>query len=468
VQPGRFLLFALLIAALAAVNSYARLGSEFVTEWDEALYATTAAEILQSNEWIGTTLRGELDYFNAKPPLNAWLIAASMKAAGPTIAAMRFPAATAAFLSVVLLLAWARRAFDPAIALVAGLVLATMYGFFYVHSGRTANTDVLLAFLVLAAVAAGWLALQRPFALVLIGLIFAAAFLLKGAAAALIVLVTAITMAVKPRPRLSPAIVACTLAAAAAPVAVFMWLRWRIDGTAFLRELFVTDIIDRSTTGLQGHNEGLFFYFDVLQRYQYEWVVAAVLSAAIGVRAFYGRGAFRVSTWPGAAKVVSGAFTAIFILITLVQTKTAWYAVPLLPLFAVIVSLAIVNAYRATTGAPRAAVAALCVIAAVGAETRFAWHSFKVRDLALSEQGLLLEHQDALRGHGVYQRTASYADEFVAAHLIGAHEHHAADVTAFLGSSQPGDFWVGHEPVQHPAIQEIARRGDAILYRRGF
>ena len=45
---------------LAAFNLTFRLGSEIVTEWDESLYAITAAEIVACGHWIGTTFMAVL------------------------------------------------------------------------------------------------------------------------------------------------------------------------------------------------------------------------------------------------------------------------------------------------------------------------------------------------------------------------------------------------------------------------
>lgn len=58
------------ILLLAAWNLGYRLDHDLLRAWDESLYATTAAEIRSSGDWIVTTFHGEADYYNAKPPLN--------------------------------------------------------------------------------------------------------------------------------------------------------------------------------------------------------------------------------------------------------------------------------------------------------------------------------------------------------------------------------------------------------------
>lgn len=271
-KKSRFIVLASLVAALAAVNAFARLGSEFVTEWDESLYAMSAAEMLDSGDWIGTTRHGELDYFNSKPPLNAWMIALSMKAFGRNITAMRLPSATAAFLSVVLMMVWARRAFDEATALLSGIVLATSFAFFYVHSGRTANADAWLALFVFAIPVVIWRAIAQPPAFVLVGVLVAGAFMLKGAAVVFVISVALVSSALLLRQRLMLGWVGLAALSAAVPIAWYVVARWQIDGAAFFRILLGRDAMERSLSAIEGHEGSLLYYVDVLQRYQYAWI----------------------------------------------------------------------------------------------------------------------------------------------------------------------------------------------------
>ena len=95
--------------ALAAFNLFFRLGAEIVSEWDESIYALTAAEMFASGDWIGTTFNGALDYYNTKPPLQVWLITLSFKAFGVGLVPLRLVSAVAAWLTVGVLMWWARR-----------------------------------------------------------------------------------------------------------------------------------------------------------------------------------------------------------------------------------------------------------------------------------------------------------------------------------------------------------------------
>src|SRR3954470_8079230 len=173
---------ALIVLAIAAFNLFFRLDREIVTEWDESLYAITAAETVKHGNWLATTFQGRLDYSNTQPPLNLWLIALSYKAFGINLFSLRLASALAAWTTVLVLLLWGRRAFGSATALFAGLVLSGAYGFLYVHSGRSANTDALFTLMVLLTVVALWLASDRPWHLAWLGAVLAAVFLLRGMA----------------------------------------------------------------------------------------------------------------------------------------------------------------------------------------------------------------------------------------------------------------------------------------------
>jgi len=166
------------VLGLAAFNLFFRLGREGVTEWDESLYAITAAEIVACGHWIGTTFMGALDYYNTKPPLNVWLIALSFKAFGSNLVSLRLPSIVAAWLTVAILQVWARRTLGSVVALLSSLVLSTTFGFIYDHAGRSANTDALFTLLVLLAIVTCWAARERPWRLAWLGPLTAAVFLL--------------------------------------------------------------------------------------------------------------------------------------------------------------------------------------------------------------------------------------------------------------------------------------------------
>ena len=282
-RPDRFALLALAILVLTALNLTYRLNRETITEWDESLYATSAWEMLQSGDWISTTFHGEIDYYNAKPPLNVWLIALAFKVFGVSTASLRLASVVCAWLTVAILMWWTRRIFGDMHALLAGLVLATCFGFIYVHSARTANTDALFTLLMLLVVITLDASEHRPWRRVWLGPILAAVFLLRGTAVLMPLALIAAVASRPARPRgprsWLPSV--CAALMFAAPVLAWGVARWRVDQWRFFDKLWSYDLIARTAFALEGHGGTPLFYLDVLQKYQYDWLVAAAVAIAL-------------------------------------------------------------------------------------------------------------------------------------------------------------------------------------------
>src|SRR5262245_52079369 len=262
-RDWRFLVLASAVLGLAAFNLTYRLGNESLTEWDGSLYATSAFEMLESGNWVVTTFNGETDYYNSKPPLNVWLIALSLKAFGPSLAAMRVPSIVAAFLTIVSLLFWSKHRFGPRVALFACAVLATCFGFLHVHSGRTANPDALLALFFLLIVITMDVSSERPWRRIWLGPLVAGVFLLQGMAILMPLLLVVIVEGRRrfnARDRWAPLAAASVLALA--PTLAWAIPRWRTDGPLFFERMFFQDFVALTTTAVEGHGHSVFYYFD--------------------------------------------------------------------------------------------------------------------------------------------------------------------------------------------------------------
>src|SRR6202008_531074 len=110
--------------------------------------AISAWEMGKTGDLVATTFLGAIDYYNAKPPLNVWLIALSFKALGINLVSLRLVSALSAWLTILVLQWWCRRAVGAAVALASSLVLSTMFAFFYLHAGRSGNADALFTLLI--------------------------------------------------------------------------------------------------------------------------------------------------------------------------------------------------------------------------------------------------------------------------------------------------------------------------------
>jgi 4-amino-4-deoxy-L-arabinose transferase-like glycosyltransferase len=138
---------ALLIALAIFLALTALMPTTMFWDRDEALYARTAVEMLQTGNFVVPHFNG--DIFAHKPPLIYWLMAGSMAVFGETEFAARFASAPATAVTAFLLFLIGRRMFGTSAGLWAMLLYPT--SLLIVYLGATAMLDAaLIAFICLA------------------------------------------------------------------------------------------------------------------------------------------------------------------------------------------------------------------------------------------------------------------------------------------------------------------------------
>lgn len=466
-----FTALACLVLALAAFNLTFRLGSEFLTEWDESLYATAASEAVDAGHWIGTTMEGELDYYNTKPPLNVWLIALTFKVFGKSLIALRLISAVAAWLTVFVLLVWARRSRGPVVALLAGLVLASSFGFIHIHAGRSANTDALFTLIVLLTVVTLWAEPRSRWARVWLGPLLAAAFLLRGMAVLMPLGIVAAVWTLR-RPKLERAWAPTLVAAALCVVPVGAWMiaRYRVDQWQFLDRLFFYDFVARTTNVIEDHPGGPFYYLNILQKHQFDWLFLGVVAFLLAPFSWaMVRGSLARWREHGFA-VLMAAWAGVTLLEpTLMRTKLPWYLNTFYPAFAIGIAWLVVHALSGAASTPkwrRRVLSAAFLVAFAVAESKLVWYSFVYRDLALTDQSLVLAEMQELAGHRLYREHTDRAGTFVTG-LAHAESRYARDTQSFLHDSEPGDYLITSQAVSHPELHLVRSNGRYSLYRHG-
>jgi 4-amino-4-deoxy-L-arabinose transferase-like glycosyltransferase len=456
-------LLAAAVLALAAFNLTFRLGHEVVNEWDESLYAISAWEMARDGDLVTTTFLGTIDYYNTKPPLNVWLIALSFKAFGMSLVSLRLASVASAWLTVAVLLAWTRRCLGPTLALAAGVVLATSFGFIYVHSGRTAETDALFTLLVLLTVVTLWSERHHPWNRLWLGPLAAATFLLRGVA---VLMPLAIVLAVlvgdreKRRPGWLPSIGAIVLFIV--PAAAWGIARWQVDRWRFFERMVNYDFLARSLTAIEGHSGTPLYYANILQKHHYDWLVAAAAALMLVPATFRSLRERAVPFWRGEDQlgVLLGSWAAVTLAIpTAMQTKVPWYLNPFYPVFAIAIAWILVRCLL-QDGVSRRRRATLCAIVVLAfgvAESKLLWYSYKIRDLSSTSQGLVLQERHRLKDRQVFFDDWQRADEFVVG-VIGATRRSALPADSFWRESRPGDCLV--------SAQRLGD-GDLVLVRAG-
>jgi 4-amino-4-deoxy-L-arabinose transferase-like glycosyltransferase len=465
---------ALAVLLLAAVNLTFRLGSEVVNEWDESLYAISAWEMGTTGNLIGTTFLGALDYYNTKPPLNVWLIALSFKAFGISLVSLRLVSVISAFLTIAVLMAWARRALGPAVALFAGTVLATSFGFVYVHSGRSAETDAFFTLLILLTVVTLWAEQHHPWQRAWLGLLCAAVFLLRGTAVlmpvAIIVAVIVGRKQIRPVPWLATA---TAVALFVVPVGAWAFARWRLDRWRFFDLMLNYDLVARSLTVIEDHPGGPLYYLNILQKHHYDWLLAGIAALCLSPIPWRRLRESVIPFWQGdeGLGVLLASWAGVTILVpTVMRTKLPWYLNPFYPVFALGIAWLLVNGlsldWRGAFRRRGTVLAGVIVLAFGVAEGKLIWYSYAYRDLGDSAQGLMLSERQRLKHNRVFFDEFVRADIFVAGGVVGTDGAAAIPLDAFRRESRPGDCLVSAAHFTDPDMELIRAGRRRSLYCR--
>ncbi|HXG11479.1 MAG TPA: glycosyltransferase [Gemmataceae bacterium] len=147
----------LLVLVAAVALFFCRLSCPLL-EPQEARYAEIPRQMLAAGSWVVPVLHGE-PYWD-KPPLLYWLVMASYSLFGVHDWAARLVPGAAGVFTVLLTYLWGCRAVGPRAGLAGALVLCLSAR--YVYLGRMLTMDTLLCLWVVAALAAGQVAVQGP------------------------------------------------------------------------------------------------------------------------------------------------------------------------------------------------------------------------------------------------------------------------------------------------------------------
>ncbi len=312
--------------------------------------------MVESGDWLTPYYNYELRF--QKPILYYWLVAATYSAAGVTAAAARFPAALAGLLLTLVAYAVGRRWYDARVGLVAGLVTATSFGYYFI--GRLALPDLPLALFVVVATwaliesigasAASKRSAARRWLVAAAGAA-ALGVLTKGpVAVALPVLVVSPLLVADASARrregrpLSPwgvgdvALAAALFLAIAAPWYAAMA---NVHGLEYLHRFFVGENLDRFATDRYNEPRSVFFYVPVAFGGLLPWspfvcLWGPALGAAVRRRLPVGAIDWRLVLWAALPLLFYSASVG----------KQPRYILPILPPLAVLVARSVVARLR--------------------------------------------------------------------------------------------------------------------------
>ena len=342
-QVGRFVvrhfdLCALTVVAVMACNVFLDLGTSKVNDYDEARYGVSAFEMQQHRSFVVTTYAGQKELWALKPPFGYWLMALSFSLFGGSALAMRLPSALCSVAAVAVTLYFMRRRFNRRLAIVAGLVLATTFGYISHHGARSGDMDACLT-LILLLIAVGLPAVARsPWRLVPLAGVLACGFLLKSFAIAPMILVgIAYLLWTGDWRRLRPAPSLAATALFLAVVGLWAAARWRADGSAdFLLRMFREDVVQRSTSIVDRSTSSPLGYATALFDRFAPWPPVMIAAAALALLS-HRRGG--TPSQPSGRRRRTLVLLALWIAIPLafisaVRTQHHWYLDPIYPALA--------------------------------------------------------------------------------------------------------------------------------------
>ena len=267
------------VVLLALLSFAAGVGRGAITDTDEAFYAESAREMVESGNWL-------TPYFNyeprfQKPAFYYWVTAALFAAAEPHEFLARAFAAAAGVGLVLITTACARRWYDESVGLLAGAIAATSFGYFAL--ARMSLPDLPLAFFITCSIWTAFVAtLERERNarkwLLYAALAAALGFLVKGPLAVLLPVLVVVPILLMERRSLNVHFADMVLAtvlflAVALPWYLAMWMQ---HGTEYLVGFFVGDNFERFATDRFNDPRPWWFYLPVVAGGLMPWTPLAV------------------------------------------------------------------------------------------------------------------------------------------------------------------------------------------------
>ncbi|CAN5674990.1 hypothetical protein BH11BAC1_BH11BAC1_10080 [soil metagenome] len=333
----------ILFLILCYFSFFLRLTSYPILMWDESRFAVNAFELLKSKNFIVTTFNGVPDLWNTKPPLNVWIIAASMKLFGYSELAIRLPSALAALFTSIAVYCFVRKQLnDPIAGFFSGAVLISSVGYISVHIARSGDADSIAVLLMTLFVMKFYDSLSHPgkelihkksfyssllfFSLALLAKSAYPLFLLPG----LFVFVFTIK---KQKIFLLPGFfVACL--ASLIPFVLYCLLR-EFQNPGYLQAVWLNDFGGRFSTTIESHSGSVVqYFFGLLNNRFFYWFYIVLFSIP-----FLLKEKTRKETGIVSLSTLSGF--SVLLIISLSETKLSHYDAAVFPFFSIIAGIAL-------------------------------------------------------------------------------------------------------------------------------
>ncbi len=333
--------FAVLFAVVL-VQAIPTLYSREYWAFDEVRHASVLRELVDHGHWLSLHMNGQT--YPDKPPVYFWLVALASRVLstdGPAAFFLVSAFGGFVFLTGTYVLARVTLAKGrPTLALLAPL-LATATPMYQLLL-RTTRMDLLFAGVIVWAVALLWrgLARERPNGGVVLGLLLSGlATVVKGPLGLGFPLAGLLAWCLLTRRgrRLFRWDVGLGLAAALAPVTLWLAALASLEGPGYVRELLTGQVVGRALAG-HGHGYGPWFYLAVLPAAVMPWPILLVAAPWRRLRDRRVWDAFRPQARDDrdGRIFLAATFLAGFVVLSAARSKLVIYVMPLLGPLAVL------------------------------------------------------------------------------------------------------------------------------------
>lgn len=257
-----FQLLCVCLFAWLAFLCFYKLDVKYVDPWDEARHGVNAYEMLKQGSLIKSTYLYQTDYYNLKPPLSMWSIMLSMVLFGKSVWTLRLASVVCYLCLALCVVCFARKRYGRLPALFSLALLCANTTPFIAHMVRAGDADSLYVLLFSLAMICMLQIRDDHRKLYWCGFLFALAFLTKSFHAGLIAVIGGLYLLLTglfKKIRLKEYIL--FILSFGAPLGLWVIARLCTDGTAFLKEMWLTDVLGRSQSGFGSNEAGFSYYF---------------------------------------------------------------------------------------------------------------------------------------------------------------------------------------------------------------
>lgn len=257
-----FQLLCVCLFAWLAFLCFYKLDVKYVDPWDEARHGVNAYEMLKQGSLVKSTYLYQTDYYNLKPPLSMWSIMLSMVLFGKSVWTLRLASVICYLCLALCVVCFARKRYGRLPALFSLALMCANTTPFIAHMVRAGDADSLYVLLFSLAMICMLQIRDDHRKLYLCGFLFALAFLTKSFHAGLIAVIGGLYLLLTglfKKIRLKEYVL--FILSFGAPVGLWVIARLCTDGTAFLKEMWLTDVLGRSQSGFGSNEAGFSYYF---------------------------------------------------------------------------------------------------------------------------------------------------------------------------------------------------------------